>query len=91
MDFPEFPLTSTMTSTSITTVGGLVVVTQVIPQGETSIQLQSPSATQQPPAKTTKAPPTTPAKMDDMTAAFLRGEPQGLGVRLTDQIFDLVF
>lgn len=71
-----------MTSTSITTVGGLVVVTQVIPQDEKSIPLQAAAATSAPPT-TTQTPPTTPAtptKMDDMTATFLRGEPQGLGV-----------
>ncbi|XP_075934560.1 membrane-spanning 4-domains subfamily A member 4A [Anarhichas minor] len=64
-----------MTSTSVTTVGGVVVVTQVIPKEETGIQLQTAT----PPAA--QAPLTSPAsKMDDMTAVFLRGEPRGLGV-----------
>ncbi|XP_068586027.1 high affinity immunoglobulin epsilon receptor subunit beta [Cebidichthys violaceus] len=64
-----------MTSTSVTTVGGVVVVTQVIPKEETGIRLQTAT----PPVA--QAPPTSPAsKMDDMTAAFLRGEPRGLGV-----------
>ncbi|XP_056300023.1 uncharacterized protein si:dkey-7j14.6 isoform X1 [Pseudoliparis swirei] len=54
-----------MASTSITAVGGVVTVTQVIPQDS------SPK----------RATPTFPAsKMDDMTAAFLRGEPRGLGM-----------
>ncbi|XP_070768257.1 membrane-spanning 4-domains subfamily A member 4A [Enoplosus armatus] len=69
-----------MTSTSITTVGGLVVVTQVIPQDDNHIQLQTAATSPQAPPPATKAPPTHPAKMDDMAAAFLRGEPLGLGV-----------
>ncbi|KAK9514439.1 hypothetical protein VZT92_027906 [Zoarces viviparus] len=64
-----------MTSTSVTTVGGVVVITQVIPKEDTGIQLQTAT----PPAA--QAPPTSHAsKMDDMTAVFLRGEPRGLGV-----------
>ncbi|XP_020512656.1 membrane-spanning 4-domains subfamily A member 4D [Labrus bergylta] len=68
-----------MTSTSITTVGGLVVVTQVIPQDERAIPLQgAPASATPPPATPTVS--SFPAKMDDMTATFLRGEPQVLGV-----------
>ncbi|XP_026172452.1 membrane-spanning 4-domains subfamily A member 4A-like [Mastacembelus armatus] len=62
-----------MTSTSVTTVGGVVVITQVIPQDE-SIRLHCDAPTEQAP------PPPAPAKMDDMTTTFLRGEPRGLGV-----------
>ncbi|KAM6995508.1 membrane-spanning 4-domains subfamily A member 4A [Tautogolabrus adspersus] len=62
-----------MTSTSITKVGGSIVVTQVIPQDEKAIPLQG--------APTTTPPvSSSPAKMDDMTATFLWGEPQGLGI-----------
>lgn len=67
-----------MTSTSVTKVGGVLVVTQVIPQEESSIPLQTPPT--QPPAPVKQAPPPAFAKVDDMTASFLRGEPQGLGV-----------
>lgn len=70
-----------MTSTSITTVGGVVVVTQVIPKDENTVPLQEVANATQAPPQDPKAPPTAPAKMDDMTAAFLRGGPQGLGVR----------
>lgn len=75
-----------MTSTSITTIGGVVVVTQVIPQDETSIPLQTAATTTtttQAPPPVTQAPPPRSApltKKDDMTAAFLQGEPQGLGL-----------
>ncbi|XP_068179842.1 high affinity immunoglobulin epsilon receptor subunit beta [Antennarius striatus] len=83
-----------MTSTSVTKVGGVVIVTQVIPQDENAIQLQTPPvAAQAPPPvadsflptmKTTpparKTPPTVPTKVDEMTATFLRGQPHGLGV-----------
>ncbi|XP_068426364.1 membrane-spanning 4-domains subfamily A member 4A-like isoform X2 [Clinocottus analis] len=66
-----------MTSTSITSVGGMVVVTQVYPQ-DTSVPLQTTQETPPP------APPATPtssaSKMDDMTAVFLRGEPRNLGI-----------
>ncbi|XP_076592654.1 uncharacterized protein LOC143324221 isoform X2 [Chaetodon auriga] len=72
--------------TSITKIGGVVVVTQVIPQDAASIPLQtSATATQAPPSvaqttpTATQAPPAT-AKVDDMTATFLRGEPRSLGV-----------
>ncbi|XP_049440176.1 membrane-spanning 4-domains subfamily A member 4A [Epinephelus fuscoguttatus] len=84
-----------MTSTSITKVGGVVIVTQVIPQDEGGIALQSSppasaattpatapaSATVQAPPPVKKNTPTArPAKVDDMTAIFLRGQPNGLGV-----------
>ncbi|XP_074510514.1 uncharacterized protein LOC141779530 [Sebastes fasciatus] len=71
-----------MTSTSVTTVGGMVIVTQVIPKEDSSIPLQTTSAdTRQAPPPASKAPPTAPAsKMDNMTAMFLRGQPHGLGV-----------
>uniref|UniRef100_UPI0037E8EE8A high affinity immunoglobulin epsilon receptor subunit beta-like n=1 Tax=Semicossyphus pulcher TaxID=241346 RepID=UPI0037E8EE8A len=71
-----------MTSTSITTVGGVVVVTQVIPQDEKAIPLQAAAATSTQ-APVTQAPrPATPSptKVDDMTATFQRGEPRGLGI-----------
>lgn len=71
-----------MTSTSVTKVGGVLVVTQVIPQEESSIPLQAPP-TQAPP---TQAPPPASAKLDDMTACFLRGEPQGLGVSRSQDV-----
>nr|XP_046256204.1 membrane-spanning 4-domains subfamily A member 4A isoform X3 [Scatophagus argus] len=83
-----------MASTSVTKIGGVVVVTQVLPQDETSIPLQAAAAVTQapppakqapPPAKQAppqakQGPPSANTKMDDMTAAFLRGEPQSLGV-----------
>ncbi|XP_044062767.1 membrane-spanning 4-domains subfamily A member 4D isoform X2 [Siniperca chuatsi] len=69
-----------MTSTSIATLGGVVVVTQVIPQDEKAIPLQTPATAPQAPPPATKAPPPSPAKMNDMTRTFLRGEPLGLGV-----------
>lgn len=73
-----------MTSTSITP--GVVVITQVIPRDETSIPLQiattTTKTTQAPPPATQAPPPSSasPTKMNDMTAAFLQGEPQGLGL-----------
>ncbi|XP_047455502.1 membrane-spanning 4-domains subfamily A member 4A-like [Mugil cephalus] len=68
-----------MASTSVTTLGGVVVVTQVIPKNENSIPLQSPDDVPlQVPPPVTDAPP-SPPKVDDMTAAFLRGQPHGLG------------
>ncbi|CAK6981945.1 membrane-spanning 4-domains subfamily A member 4A [Scomber scombrus] len=68
-----------MASTSISKIGGVVVVTQVIPQDETSIQLQNPAAPPTPPSPPS-APSAPPTKTDDMAAIFLRGEPQGLGL-----------
>ncbi|KAM6910504.1 membrane-spanning 4-domains subfamily A member 4A-like [Xenentodon cancila] len=70
----------TSTSTSVTTVGGVMIVTQVIPKDGSSIPLQSPASsapdTTPPPGKI----PPTPTKMDSEAGIFLRGEPQGLGV-----------
>uniref|UniRef100_A0A8C4E3V9 Membrane-spanning 4-domains subfamily A member 15 n=1 Tax=Dicentrarchus labrax TaxID=13489 RepID=A0A8C4E3V9_DICLA len=54
--------------------------TIVIPQDETSIPLQAPPSTTQAPPPVPQAPSSAPTKMDDMTAAFLRRQPQGLGV-----------
>ncbi|XP_028326182.1 membrane-spanning 4-domains subfamily A member 4A [Gouania willdenowi] len=67
-----------MTSTSITTVGGVIVVTQVIPKDDASIPLETPQnpSTAPPPALRSPAP----AKVDDMTAVFLQGAPLSLGV-----------
>lgn len=70
-----------MTSTSVTRMGGVVVVTQVIPHDEGSIQLQTAAPSTQAPLPATQAPPPATTKMDDMKGVFLRGEPQGLGVR----------
>lgn len=75
-----------MATASITKLGGVVVVTQVIPQDEArQIPMQTPVApstdTKTPPP-TSQAPPpqsSTP-KMDDTTAIFLKGEPEVLGV-----------
>ncbi|XP_068999893.1 membrane-spanning 4-domains subfamily A member 4A-like [Embiotoca jacksoni] len=69
-----------MASTSITSVGGVTIVTQVIPKNDASIPLQDAADTTpqaQPPAA--KIPP-TPTKMDAMTATFLCGQPLGIGV-----------
>lgn len=66
-----------MASTSITTVGGVVVVTQVIPKDEKSIQLQAPPRPAQAPPQTSKLPPT---KMDVTMAALMQGGPHVLGV-----------
>ncbi|KAM8734004.1 high affinity immunoglobulin epsilon receptor subunit beta [Acanthopagrus schlegelii] len=76
-----------MTSTSVTKIGGVVVVTQVIPQDEKSIPLQSaaisaettPTSTHAPPP-VRQAPPAAPTKMDDMTSVFMKAGPQCLGV-----------
>ncbi|XP_078101231.1 membrane-spanning 4-domains subfamily A member 4A-like [Sander vitreus] len=72
-----------MTSTSITTVGEVTVITQVFPKGKAIATKQAPppSTEQAPPPSIKQAPPPDPAsKMDDMTAAFLRGAPHVLGV-----------
>ncbi|XP_075322651.1 uncharacterized protein LOC142380621 [Odontesthes bonariensis] len=74
-EMAEFPLISIMTPTSVTSVGGVVIVTRVIPKDDSSVLLQTPSDKAPPPAA--KAPPT---KEDSKAAAFLRAEPQGLGV-----------
>ncbi|XP_030013727.1 membrane-spanning 4-domains subfamily A member 15-like [Sphaeramia orbicularis] len=75
-----------MATASITKMGGVVVVTQVIPQDEAGqIPMQTPGV----PPTDTKAPPTasqapppqssSTTKMDDTTATFLKGEPEILG------------
>lgn len=69
-----------MASTSITTIGGVMVVTQVIPKDDGSIQLQNASSTTAPAPPPVKKTTPTPVKMDDMTVAFMRGQPHALGV-----------
>ncbi|KAM3613795.1 uncharacterized protein V6R79_005142 [Siganus canaliculatus] len=71
-----------MASTSVTKIGGVVVVTQVIPEGDASIPLQSAAPPQAPPPAAQTPPPSkaSRAKLDDVTAGFLQGEPQALGV-----------
>lgn len=93
-----WPLTSIMTSTSVTKIGGVVVVTQVIPQDEKSIPLQSPANTAETPPTATqappparKAPPAAPTKMDDMTSIFMKAGPQCLGVRHADDVFNVIY
>lgn len=68
-----------MASTSVTTIGGVMIITQVIPKDDSSIPLQAPAdpAQQAPPPKVMTPPP---AKEKDSTV-FLGGEQQGLGVR----------
>lgn len=66
--------------TTITRVGGVVVLTQVIPQNDSSILLETSAAAAQTPPQVRKAPPTAPTKLDSMTAALQKGEQQGLGV-----------
>lgn len=73
-----------MVYTSITTAGGVVVVTQVFPQGEEEKAAVPGSNAAPPPAPAGQAAPAVPAappsKLSDMTGAFLRGEPQALGI-----------
>ncbi|CAN9514458.1 unnamed protein product [Ophioblennius macclurei] len=75
-----------MASTSVTTVGGVVIVTQVIPKDEYSFQLNAPPSDDtprvavSPPSSAVAPPPETPVKVDEMTATFLRGQPLALGV-----------
>ncbi|KAM9701122.1 uncharacterized protein ACNS7B_003185 [Menidia menidia] len=66
-----------MSSTSVTTVGGVVIVTQVIPKEDASIPMQAPPPEQKAPPPLPQAPPT---KAEKRAAIFLRVEPQGLGV-----------
>lgn len=81
-----------MASSTITRVGGLVLVTQVIPESKydamvLSDSLKIPDVTT---ANTTEAPPPAvqappaspeaPVKKDAMTSTFLRGEPVIMGV-----------
>lgn len=71
-------------TTSMTKVGGVVVITQVIPQDHASIPLQTsplttPTSTPAaPPAK--RLPPPASPKLDEFSVAFLQGGPQALGV-----------
>lgn len=82
--FQFFPFGRSIMATSMTKVGGVVVITQVIHQDQASIPLQtSPQATPTstpvaPPVK--RLPPPAPAKLDELSLAFLRGGPQALGV-----------
>lgn len=82
-----------MASTSVTRIGGVMVVTQVIPQDEGSIQLQNPASTIESSAGSaptpTPAPP--PAKMDTMKPTLMQGDPQCLGVRRALLILFLFF
>ncbi|KAK5620660.1 hypothetical protein CRENBAI_020813 [Crenichthys baileyi] len=69
-----------MTSTSVTTVGGVVIVTQVIPKDDLSIPLQTPAnPTAQALHPVPKTPP-RPSMKEGKEDIFLRGEPQALGV-----------
>ncbi|XP_054638320.1 high affinity immunoglobulin epsilon receptor subunit beta-like [Dunckerocampus dactyliophorus] len=63
-----------MASSSVTTVGGLVIVTQVIPQDETSIPLQTPGST-----AAQAPPPVSPTNMDEAPKTDLQGALPGLG------------
>ncbi|KAK2845196.1 hypothetical protein Q5P01_011855 [Channa striata] len=65
---------STMASTSITKVGGITVVTQVIPQEEASAHPLAPVTGTPPPAATPLS------NKNDMSASFLLGEPHALGI-----------
>lgn len=71
-------------ATSLTKVGGVVVITQVIPQDHASIPLQTPPLA--PPTSTPAAPPArrlappAPTKLGELSVAFLQGGPQALGV-----------
>lgn len=69
-----------MASTSITTIGGVMVVTQVIPKDDCSIQLQNASSSTAPAPPPVKKTTPIPVKMDDITVAFMRGQPHALGV-----------
>uniref|UniRef100_H3CL03 Uncharacterized protein n=1 Tax=Tetraodon nigroviridis TaxID=99883 RepID=H3CL03_TETNG len=69
-------------ATSLTKVGGVVVITQVIHQDQASIPLQTPPRATPPPATPTSTPaaPPAPSKLDELRVAFLQGGPQALGV-----------
>lgn len=85
-----------MASSTVTRVGGVVIVTQVIPQSEqnavalkdtpkapeaTTTDTQAPPTDMhEAPSSVTEAPPPTPEKMDAMTTTFLKGEPVIMGV-----------
>ena len=62
-------------SSIITRVNGMVVVTQVFPGAEAP----GPAGSSAPPSP--DSPRYDPVKVSEMTAAFLRGQPQLLGVR----------
>ena len=70
---------SSSSSSTITKVNGMVVVTQVFP-GAAPPEAEAPG-----PARSAPHPPDSPVynpvKVSEMTAAFLRGQPQFLGVR----------
>ncbi|XP_015259250.1 PREDICTED: membrane-spanning 4-domains subfamily A member 4A [Cyprinodon variegatus] len=69
-----------MTSTSVTTVGGVVIITQVIPKDDRSIPLEtSANPADQVPSPVLKTPP-APPKKDSKETIFLQGESMGLGV-----------
>lgn len=79
--FPESSFAA-MASTSITRIGQVMVVTQVIGHNEDSIQLQKPPpATQTPVTLPDPTPAWTPAETDKIVPKILQGEPQCLGVR----------
>lgn len=72
-------------STSLTKVGGVVIITQVIPQDEANVPLGSiPHGLQATPTTAPAPPPARrllpPTKLDELSASFLQGGPQGLGV-----------
>uniref|UniRef100_A0A1A7YP80 Wu:fb12e11 n=1 Tax=Iconisemion striatum TaxID=60296 RepID=A0A1A7YP80_9TELE len=68
-----------MASTSITTAGGVMIVTQVIPKDDSFIPLQTPenSASTAPPTDAKTPPPPKEVRKD---STFLQGVPRGLGV-----------
>ncbi|KAM9852747.1 membrane-spanning 4-domains subfamily A member 4A [Aulostomus maculatus] len=70
------PLTFVMASSSITTVGGLVIVTQVISPDENAFPLQAADIKPQAPPPA----PASPTKTGKRTATNLWVEPQVLGV-----------
>lgn len=71
-----------MASTSVTTVGGVVIVTQVIPKDDFSIPLETPADPAVQAAQPVVKTPLGPSKEDAKESVFLRGEPLGLGVRV---------
>ncbi|XP_075994516.1 uncharacterized protein LOC142989039 [Genypterus blacodes] len=70
-----------MASTSITTVGGVVIVTHVLPQDQTSVALQSVGKPSPPSAALAPPPPgpASPSKLSHTTSSK-RAELQGLGI-----------
>lgn len=55
-------------------------MTQVIPKDDGSIRLQNAGSSTTPAPPPVKKTTPTPVKMDDMTVAFMRGQPHALGV-----------